>query len=178
MEFDEYIKRYPNPIADDRLVNCLILSITRDVWGHKQFEIDELKKEIEKLKLSLKKIRELVDKQAEDEGLWFVANHIGEAHLQHALRALHSVIEVVSDKKSEEPARVKSEEIYEEIKKIIIQPNDFSREEVINLHLNIMSSAITAFLLLKMSHTEIKDWFDLVFHEAKENVARIMEGIK
>lgn len=40
------------------------------------------------------KILELVDKQAQDEGLWFDAMTASEAYLQAALRELHRVIEV------------------------------------------------------------------------------------
>jgi len=36
---------------------------------------------------------ELVKKQAEDEGLWFIAEDIVTAHLQHELRHLHAVLE-------------------------------------------------------------------------------------
>ena len=41
------------------------------------------------------KIIELVNKQAEDEGLWFYAETPSEAYLQKALRELHRVIEAV-----------------------------------------------------------------------------------
>ncbi len=37
--------------------------------------------------------RELVNVQAEDEGLWFVPEHITESALQQALRELHEVVE-------------------------------------------------------------------------------------
>jgi len=37
--------------------------------------------------------RELVDEQAEDEGLWFVAQTAPEAYLQQELRRLHAAIE-------------------------------------------------------------------------------------
>ena len=39
------------------------------------------------------KIIELVNKQAEDEGLWFDAETASEAYLQKSLRELHRVIE-------------------------------------------------------------------------------------
>ncbi len=39
------------------------------------------------------KILELVQKQAEDESLWFISTTIREAQLQGALRHLHAVIE-------------------------------------------------------------------------------------
>ena len=35
----------------------------------------------------------LVNKQAEDEGLWFAASYTTEAYLQSALRELHAAIE-------------------------------------------------------------------------------------
>jgi hypothetical protein len=37
--------------------------------------------------------RDLVDEQAEDEGLWFVAQTAPEAYLQQELRRLHAAIE-------------------------------------------------------------------------------------
>ena len=36
---------------------------------------------------------ELVQKQADDDGLWFCAENISEAYLQQELRKLHSIIE-------------------------------------------------------------------------------------
>ena len=41
----------------------------------------------------LRKIRALVNEQAEDEGLWFVAATAPEAYLQQELRRLHAAIE-------------------------------------------------------------------------------------
>lgn len=41
----------------------------------------------------LQKARELVNKQVEDEGLWFITEHASEAYLQQALRELHAIIE-------------------------------------------------------------------------------------
>ena len=38
-------------------------------------------------------VRWLVEEQAEDEGLWFIAQTAPEAYLQKALRELHAVIE-------------------------------------------------------------------------------------
>lgn len=37
--------------------------------------------------------RAVVDEQAEDEGLWFVAQTVAEAYLQAALRRLHAAVE-------------------------------------------------------------------------------------
>ena len=42
---------------------------------------------------NLDQIQEIVNKQAEDEGLWFIAETVSEAYLQKALRELHMVIE-------------------------------------------------------------------------------------
>ena len=36
---------------------------------------------------------DLVTKQAEDDGLWFVAKHATESYLQDALRKLHTAVE-------------------------------------------------------------------------------------
>ncbi len=38
-------------------------------------------------------VQALVDKQAEDDGLWFQAEHASEAYLQQELRKLHAAIE-------------------------------------------------------------------------------------
>ena len=40
-------------------------------------------------------LKYLIDKQAEDEGLWFVAQTASEAYLQQELRRLHVVCEDV-----------------------------------------------------------------------------------
>jgi hypothetical protein len=42
---------------------------------------------------TLARVRRLVAEQAEDEGLWFIAEHAPEAYLQQELRRLHRVIE-------------------------------------------------------------------------------------
>ena len=41
----------------------------------------------------LEGLREIVNLQAEDEGLWFIARTAPEAYLQQELRRLHSAIE-------------------------------------------------------------------------------------
>lgn len=46
-----------------------------------------------KLLAQLAEVRELVDKQAEDEGLWCIAETAAEAYLQQELRRLHAAIE-------------------------------------------------------------------------------------
>ena len=55
--------------------------------------IDELEEQVDDLKDHLKAVKELVAKQAEDEGLWFEAKTAPEAHLQESLRALHKAVE-------------------------------------------------------------------------------------
>lgn len=42
---------------------------------------------------ALGEIRKLVDTQAEDEGLWFVAESASEAYMQQELRRLHALVE-------------------------------------------------------------------------------------
>ncbi len=42
---------------------------------------------------NLKKLKDLVDEQAEDEGLWFLDPLCSEAYLQASLRRLHAEIE-------------------------------------------------------------------------------------
>lgn len=41
----------------------------------------------------LEKIQAVVDEQAKDQALWFIAETITEAYLQQELRRLHKVIE-------------------------------------------------------------------------------------
>lgn len=38
-------------------------------------------------------LQELIDKQAEDEGLWFLAETAAEIYLQEALNELHKAVE-------------------------------------------------------------------------------------
>ena len=56
----------------------------------------EAQKEIERLSEGLGKVRKLVDAQAEDEGLWFMAKYASEAYLQQELRKLHSAVEALA----------------------------------------------------------------------------------
>jgi DNA-binding PadR family transcriptional regulator len=72
-----------------------------------QVEIDRLREEVRGLNANAynltergdKYLRELAEaralcaEQAEDEGLWFVAETAAEAYLQAALRRLHAVVE-------------------------------------------------------------------------------------
>ncbi len=40
-----------------------------------------------------RKVKEIVDEQAKDDGLWFIPQTVTEDYLQRALRRLHEVIE-------------------------------------------------------------------------------------
>lgn len=54
-------------------------------------DMEQVKKQIAVEKMA--KLQGLVDKQAEDDGLWFVAQTAPEAYLQQELRRLHAAIE-------------------------------------------------------------------------------------
>lgn len=45
---------------------------------------------------NLRGLRELVEEQAADEALWFVAHYASEGYLQHELRRLHHEVERVT----------------------------------------------------------------------------------
>jgi len=45
--------------------------------------------------VTIKHLKKLVARQAEDEGLWFVAQYVTEAYLQKALRLFHEAIEIL-----------------------------------------------------------------------------------
>lgn len=47
---------------------------------------------------ALERAREVVDAQAEDDGLWFIAETASEAYLQQELRRVHAAIERLTDK--------------------------------------------------------------------------------
>jgi len=49
----------------------------------------------------MSKAYELVQKQAEDEGLWFISTSITEAYLQQALTRLHDVVKAEYKEKNE-----------------------------------------------------------------------------
>jgi hypothetical protein len=53
----------------------------------------KLRPDVLNLVAELRRLRALVAEQAEDAGLWFVAEHVTEAYLQGALRDLHRAIE-------------------------------------------------------------------------------------
>ena len=50
----------------------------------------------------LRPIQSMVNKQANDEGLWFRAQTAPEAYLQRKLRELHGIIEKLRDRRLEE----------------------------------------------------------------------------
>ena len=52
--------------------------------------------QIRQLSEALSGLRAIVDAQAEDDGLWFVAQTAPEAYLQQELRKLHAAIEAVT----------------------------------------------------------------------------------
>jgi len=58
--------------------------------------------EIAALEAKLEKIRQLVNTQAEDEGLWFFAASGPEAYLQQELRRLHALIEAAAQEEQSE----------------------------------------------------------------------------
>ena len=53
---------------------------------------------IQELEAHIGRLRFFVDRQAEDEGLWFRATTAPEAYLQKALRDLHTVIESIPNR--------------------------------------------------------------------------------
>lgn len=63
---------------------------------------EERDDQIESLESDIAVLRDVVNEQADDEGLWFIAQTASEAYVQAALRRLHEVIE---GKTSEECAR-------------------------------------------------------------------------
>ncbi len=83
-------------------------------------------------------LQKIVDEQAEDQGLWFVAESAPEGHLQEALRKLHKAIEGRGEKEEKEKSRrdKKREDLFEEIKKIggaphsaILTPHPLIKDE-------------------------------------------------
>lgn len=50
----------------------------------------------EHLEMTLKELQAIVDEQATDEGLWFIAQSASEAYLQQELRRLHVAIEGIA----------------------------------------------------------------------------------
>lgn len=49
----------------------------------------------EKMAKTLNDLEKLIDSQADDEGLWFIATTASEAYLQEGLRQLHALCEEI-----------------------------------------------------------------------------------
>ena len=86
-EFTEYfVTNYPGPdtiISDPRWhAPKIFRAATRQL----ALDLNEARAQIATL-------TKLVNTQAEDAGLWFVAQYASEAYLQNALRTLHAAIE-------------------------------------------------------------------------------------
>ena len=62
--------------------------VLRECWYH-----SELRKRADAANARLKRIQSVVETQAEDEALWFVAQTAPEGYLQAQLRVLHASIE-------------------------------------------------------------------------------------
>lgn len=60
-----------------------------EVWK----EHDENIEKFNQLKNAVQKLQKLVDEQAEDDGIWFIAESAPEAYLQQELRKIHKLIE-------------------------------------------------------------------------------------
>ena len=59
----------------------------------RQQELDHLRAENERLSAERSALQAIVNEQAENEGLWFIAKYATEAYLQSELRRLHEAIE-------------------------------------------------------------------------------------
>ena len=70
----------------------------RRLLGHYSTVEIALKKQ-ESMVCQLREIRALVDKQAEDEGLWYINGNASTAYLQQEFRKLHDLIEKQSTSK-------------------------------------------------------------------------------
>lgn len=51
---------------------------------------------------SIKDALQMVNEQAEDEGLWFIPVYISEDYLQQSLRALHEAVELIAKEYKDE----------------------------------------------------------------------------
>ena len=75
--------------------------LTNKVMGAREYEIQDLLREssdlLQQYGDALVRLRTTVDAQAEDEGLWFVAETAAEAYLQQELRKLHAQIEALQE---------------------------------------------------------------------------------
>jgi hypothetical protein len=62
-------------------------------WREGWYAWDRIYATISHLKSELERARTVVNEQADDDGLWFVAETAAEAYLQSALRRLHEAME-------------------------------------------------------------------------------------
>jgi hypothetical protein len=74
----------PNNLAKYTLTPADIIAMEK---------ISTLEKERDALKGKLERIQAEVDRQANDDGLWFNAETASEAYLQQEIRKLHAIIE-------------------------------------------------------------------------------------
>lgn len=75
---------------DDHVVECS--KCFADVWDEKSKE-GVIEKWNTRQSIDVDALKELINEQAEDEGLWFIAKYATEGYLQAALRKVHSVCE-------------------------------------------------------------------------------------
>ena len=75
-----------NPNADESNLTGYIM-YCGDCYGKLQAENEQLEE-------AIGLVQKVVDEQAEDDGLWYVATYASESYLQQALRKLHAAIEM------------------------------------------------------------------------------------
>ena len=78
----------------------------RDEWEARTARTEAAAGERDRLIEGLRGLRKLVDRQAEDEGLWAVRPDIGYSYVQQELRRLHDAVESASsirEPEGEEP---------------------------------------------------------------------------
>jgi hypothetical protein len=110
MRPDDYIERLETRVAELEAENAEMLEVIRDALGTFEQQKNEIARlrggwdeaqtymalsleREERLRAALREIREMVDRQAEDEGLWFIRVTASEAYLQQELRSLHDRVE-------------------------------------------------------------------------------------
>jgi len=81
-ELEEQVDDLKDQLKADNALARVVLKRAENIEKHR-----------DELEAQLKAVKELVAKQAEDEGLWFEAKTAPEAHLQESLRALHKAVE-------------------------------------------------------------------------------------
>ena len=81
-------------VMDDAVMGMPYEISMGDELSRRQFyELVELRAENERLRNKIAEIVAAVNKQAEDDGVWFVARYATEAYLQQELRWLHEIVE-------------------------------------------------------------------------------------